>query len=191
MRALEAEYTDMVSVENMCRHILSEKKRIDVLINNAGTSCEKSFAMTSVEDMEKLMKVNFISPTHVAQLLSRSMIRQKDGIIINILSRAAIENRPGAYAYGASKAALLWGTKAMAKELARFNVRVNGIAPGLTETKMGSFGRSEDDTKGYVSSNNIKRPAKVEEIANVVSFLISSDSSYISGQVISVDGGRD
>ena len=86
--------------------------------------------------------------------------------------------------------ALLWGTKAAAKELSQYGIRVNGVAPGLTETKLGTGRQSEDGVERYVSTNNIKRPAKPDEIANTVLYLASDMSSYVSGQIINCDGGR-
>lgn len=179
------------SVKNVIKSICGQKDSVDVLVNNAGISIAKTLGMTSMADLETSMKINFYTPSLIMQMVSRKMMRQKKGIIINNISRSALEYRSGAYAYGSSKAALLWATKALSKELAPFNIRVNGIAPGLTETKMGSLSRTEESIEEYVSINNIKRPATTEEIANVIFFLSSTASSYISGQIISVDGGRD
>ena len=191
IRPLEMEMLSIDSVKNTIKTIMTTGERIDVLINNAGVSSEKTLGMTTLEDMERTMNVNFMVPSLIIQMVSRKMIKQKEGIIINITSRSGIEVRTGVYAYGASKAAMIWGTKAAAKEFAPYNIRVNGIAPGLTATKMGSLGREEDFITDYVSVNNIKRPAAANEIAEAVLFLASERSSYISGQIISVDGGRD
>ncbi len=187
----EMEMIDEASVNKTLKEIIKATDKIDILVNCAGIPSAKTLGMTSPSEMEMAMKINFIVPSCIMQMVSRKMIRQKSGIIINIASRAGIECRTGVYAYGSSKAALIWGTKAAAKELASFGIRVNGIAPGLTETKMGSLSRTEESISDYVSANNIKRPAKVEEIADVALFLVSDRSSYISGQIISVDGGRD
>lgn len=191
IKVYEVDFLSEDSVKTVIKSICSEKEKIDVLVNNAGISNAKNLGMTSLKDMEESMKINFFMPSLIMQLVSRKMMRQKEGIIINNISRCALEYRSGAYAYGSSKAALLWATKALSKELAPYNIRVNGIAPGLTETKMGSLSRTEESIEKYVSINNIKRPATTDEIANVVVFLADSASSYISGQIISVDGGRD
>jgi len=188
---VEADFLEEKTISEAIKTILKADKNIYALINNAGVSYDKTLAMTPLNDLERIMKVNFSIPSYITQMVSRAMIRNKCGVIINVISRAAMEVRTGTYAYGSSKAALAWGTKAMAKEFAPYNIRVNGIAPGLTETKMGSLRRSEEEVQKYVSINNIKRPAKPEEIANVVAFLLSDKASYISGQIISVDGGRD
>ena len=191
IRPLEMELLDSDSVKAGIKAIVTSGDSVDVLVNNAGMPSEKTLGMTSEDDMEKAMKVNFVAPSIIIQMISRKMIKQNGGNIINITSRSGVEVRSGVYAYGASKAAMIWGTKAVAKELAPFNIRVNGIAPGLTETKMGSLNRDEEFILNYVSNNNIKRPSTTDEIANTVLFLASDKSSYISGQIISVDGGRD
>ena len=187
----EMEMLEIESVKKTIRDIYKELDAIDILINNAAKSIEKTLLQTTYDVLSDVMKVNFFMPSYITQTLSRKMVKQQSGIIINIISRAALEYRAGVYAYGASKAALLWGTKAMAKEFAYYNIRVNGIAPGLTETKMGTGNRDDEAIRIYVQDNNIKRPAKTYEIADVALFLASDSSSYISGQIISVDGGRD
>ncbi|MCH1982906.1 SDR family oxidoreductase [Ruminococcus sp. OA3] len=187
---VEVEFLNMDLISDAIKAIIKSDKNISVLVNNAGMPYDKTLSLTSMVDLEKTLRVNFVIPSYIIQLVSRVMIKNRKGYIVNIISRAAMEVRSGTYAYGSSKAALAWGTRATAKELAAYNIRVNGIAPGLTETKMGTLRRSEESVQRYVQINNIKRPARPEEIANVVSFLISDKSSYISGQIISVDGGR-
>mgnify|MGYP004514120839 CR=1 FL=1 len=189
IKTYEADYLSEDSVKLVLKEICKEK--IDILINNAGVSNAKTLAMTSMNVLKDTMAINFYIPSLIMQTVSRRMMKQNSGIIINNISRCALEYRAGAYAYGSSKAALLWATKAVSKELAVYNIRVNGIAPGLTETKMGVFGRSKESTEKYVATNNIKRPATTKEIAEVAFFLADKSSAYISGQIISVDGGRD
>ncbi len=104
-------------------------------------------------------------------------------------SVAGIEHQPGRVAYGSSKAALIWMTQALAKELGAFNIRVNAIAPGAVNTSM-IAGYSDDKIKKIVSETSLHRLGSVEEIAKVVVFLCSDNSSFITGQVIKVDGGR-
>ncbi|MCR5356767.1 MAG: SDR family oxidoreductase [Lachnospiraceae bacterium] len=191
IRVVEMEMHDQDSVKSAVKSIATSGDNVDILVNNAGIPSEKTLGMTSVEDMRRTMDINFIVPSYIIQMVSRKMIKQNGGTIINITSRSGVEVRAGVYAYGASKAALIWGTKAAAKELSQFNIRVNGIAPGLTETKMGSLGRDDEFIERYVSANNIKRPATTDEIAEAALFLASDRSSYISGQILSVDGGRD
>lgn len=190
IKLVEFDLMDEASIKGAVKEVLSDGEKIDILVNCAGVVNAKTMGMTSLDEMRQTMNANFFMPTLFMQLISRKMMRQKDGIIINILSRSAAEFRSGAYAYGSSKMALLWGTKAAAKELAQYGIRVNGVAPGLTETKLGTGRQTEDGIEKYVSTNNIKRPAKPDEIANTVLYLASDLSSYVSGQIINCDGGR-
>ena len=190
IRIVEFDLLDEDSVKQSVKKILAEGDNIDILINCAGIVNAKNLGMTSLDEMRQSMNANFLMPSLFMQLVARKMMRQKDGNIINIISKAASEYRSGAYAYGSSKMALLWGTKAAAKELAQYGIRVNGVAPGLTETKLGTGRQSEDGIERYVSANNIKRPAKPDEIADTVLYLASDLSSYVSGQIINCDGGR-
>jgi len=187
---LEIDLCDLESIKRAIREIYKTRIPIDILINNAAMPGNNTLMLTSENELDKVMKANFTAPSLLMQLVSRCMVREKKGIIINIVSRAGIEDRKGVYAYGASKAALIWGTKAVANELAPYNIRVNAVAPGLVETKMGTFNRTEAQVEEYLLLNDIKRAANPKEIADVVLFLISDKSSYITGQVISVDGGR-
>ena len=190
IKPVEFDLMDEQSVKTSVKQIVSECDRIDILINCAGIVNTKTLAMTSLDEMKESMNVNFFMPSIITQIVSRKMMRQKEGNIVNIISRSAPEFRAGAYAYGSSKMALLWGTKAVAKELAPYNIRVNGVAPGLTETKSGTGRQKEGGVEAYVSANNIKRPAKPEEIAYTVLYLVSDMSYYVSGQIINCDGGR-
>lgn len=187
-----ADLCETDTIKTALLSIFKEGLPIDILINAAGISESNMLSMTTVESMKRSMEVNYIAPSFIMQMVARKMTAKRiKGVIVNIISRAALEVRIGAYAYGSSKAAFAWGTKAAAKELAAYGIRVNGIAPGITETKMGSMSRNEEEVMKYVEDNNIKRPAKPYEIADSVLFLVSDESAYISGQIISVDGGRD
>ena len=190
IKPVEFDLMDEESVKKSVKQVIKEGEKIDILVNCAGIVNAKTLGMTSLDEMRQSMSANFFMPSLFMQLVSRKMMRQKDGNIINIISRSAAEYRSGAYAYGSSKMALLWGTKAAAKELSQYGIRVNGVAPGLTETKLGTGRQSEDGVERYVSTNNIKRPAKPDEIANTVLYLASDMSSYVSGQIINCDGGR-
>ena len=190
IRPVEFDLMDEGTVKKSVKQVLSESGKVDILVNCAGIVNAKTLGMTSLDEMRQSMNANFFMPSLIMQLVSRKMMRQKSGNMINVISRAAPEYRPGAYAYGSSKMALLWGTKAAGRELAPYGIRVNGIAPGLTETKLGTGRQSEEDIERYVSANNIKRPAQPDEIADTVLYLASDMSSYVSGQIINCDGGR-
>lgn len=190
IKPIEFDLLEEASVKSAVKQVVKDGVPIDTLVNCAGILNAKTLGMTSVSEMQQSMNANFVMPSLLMQLVARKMMRQKNGNIVNIISRAAPEFRSGAYAYGSSKMAMLWGTKAAAKELSQYGIRVNGIAPGLTETNLGTARLTDNDIEKYVSINNIKRPAKPDEIANTVLYLASDMSSYVSGQIINCDGGR-
>lgn len=171
------------------QQIRQQKMSIDALINVAGIADEStSFAMTTMEKMHHVLDINFYAVTLLTQYISRLMMRQNSGSIINISSIAGIDGTPAQYEYAASKAALIGGTRNLARELSNYNIRVNCIAPGVIDTDMG--GKIEENLKNEVLSKIImKRFGKPEEIANVSAFLASDMASYMTGQIIRVDGG--
>ena len=167
---------------------LSEK--IDILINNAGIIHTSLFQMTKIEDLRKTFEVNFFSTFIFTQYITKLMIKNKSqSSIINISSSSAIEANEGRGAYSSSKAALITLSKVMSKELSNFNIRVNAIAPGLTNTDMMQNNTNKKHLLETINRISQKRIAEPEEIANSALFLASDLSSYISGQVIRVDGG--
>jgi 3-oxoacyl-[acyl-carrier protein] reductase len=121
---------DYEQIKNAVKQINAEKKNIDILVNNAGITYNALFQMTTMDKKEEVFKINYFSPLLFTQYISKIMVRQKNGNIVNIASSAAIDANPGRSAYGASKAALICSSKAMAAELADKGIRVNVIAPG-------------------------------------------------------------
>lgn len=177
-------------IKNSMKQIISQKKTIDILVNNAGMISEnKLFQMTTIEAMKDLFEVNFFSHILITQYISRVMIRQKYGSIVNIASIAALDGDPAQLEYVSSKAAVIGATKKLAIELGKHNIRVNALAPGLADTEMVS-NMSKEYLEGTIQNTIMKRLGRKEEIANAVMFLASDLSSYITGQVIRVDGGR-
>ena len=142
-----------------------------------------------MEEIRKVFDINYFVPLAIIKKISKIMIRQRDGIIINMASVAGIEHQPGRVAYGSSKAALIWATQGLAKELGAFNIRVNAKAPGAVKTVM-TAGYSEDKIKKIIAETALHRMGDMIDIANVVLFLCSKEASFINGQVIKVDGGR-
>ena len=181
--------SDMEQVRNAVQIIRKQKINVDVLINVAGIAEDStSFPMTSIEKMRKVMEINYFAPTILTQYISRIMMKQKRGNIINVASIAGIDGIPAQYEYASSKAALIGGTKNLANELAQYNIRVNAIAPGVIETDMGR--QIEDDLRKKMLSRIImNRLGTAKEVADVIVFLSSEMASYITGQVIRVDGG--
>ena len=168
---------------------MSESEKIDILVNNAGMVSKNAlFQMTSIGTMKNVFEVNFFSQMLITQYILKKMLKQKNGSIVNIASIAGIDGKPGQMEYGASKAALISATKTLANELSIYGIRVNAVAPGVTETSM-IDGMDMELLKTSVDRTMMKRVGKPEEIAEVVSFLASEKASYITGQILRVDGG--
>jgi 3-oxoacyl-[acyl-carrier protein] reductase len=179
---------DGVQIKTAVQTIFYSKKKIDILVNNAGVAVGGLFQISPIKEMKELFEINFFGQIQFTQELSRYMARFKKGSIINIGSTSGLIGNAGTVSYGSSKAALMYATKSMATELGVSNIRVNAIAPGITQTEM--FEKLDEKVRtNQINATAFKRPANVSEIANVALFLASDLSSYLSGQVIRVDGG--
>lgn len=184
-------YFDMTDTEAMkavFKAFYQNKTRIDILINNAGVAHGGLFSMTPVSKIKEVFEINLFSAMELTQLVLKIMTRQRSGCIINLGSIAGLDLKPGNSAYGVSKAALMAWTRTLASEVAQHGIRVNAIAPGLTDTGMAAQ-MEEKAGREMVESSSMKRLAKPEEIAKAALFLASDDASFINGQVIRVDGG--
>lgn len=171
------------------QRITAEKQPVHVLVNNAGAIHTAPFVMTTEKSMREMLDVNFLGPVLLCQYISRLMTRQRNGSIINIASSAAIDGNEGRTAYAAAKAAMLTATKVLARELGSAGVRVNAIAPGLTNTDMLTGSTSPEAQESTLSHTILRRVGRPEEIAGAALFLASGLSSYVTGQVLRVDGG--
>ena len=184
-------YFDLKDQDKIKEKVMVIKKQyavIDGLVNNAGITYNALFQMTSMDKLREQFEVNFFSPYLLTQYISKLMVRQGKGSIVNISSTAAEDGNSGKTAYGSSKSALICMTKCISEELAQSGIRANVICPGIIETDM--MGTIPD----YVNemqrqSSCLGMNGKEADIANVAMFLISDYSSYITGQVIRVDGG--
>jgi len=181
--------SDEEDVKNGMKEIFSEKKKIDVLINNAGVPYGGLLTMTPLSVVREVFEINLFAQIQIMQLVARRMIRQKSGCIINMCSVGGIEATPGYLAYGSSKAALIWTTKAVSKELAQYNIRVNGIAPGLVDTEMGNY-KSDKELEKVLNRMSIKRMGRPEEIARAALYIASEAAEYMTGHIMVLDGGR-
>ena len=169
--------------------IKDSKESVDILVNNAGLIFTALFQMTSMAKLKEMFEINYFSPILLTQFISRIMIRQKSGSIINISSSAAIEGNEGRIGYASAKASIIASTKVLAKELAPYNIRVNAVAPGLTQTEMMENSTPNDALQETIKRICMRRVGQPEEIANSVLFLASDLSSYMTSQVLRVDGG--
>ncbi len=175
-------------VKQAVKTILSYKKNIDILVNNIGIANPQAmFTMTKMETIKDAFQVNLFSSILLTQLISRSMLRNKKGSIIFVSSSAAFDGGAN-IEYSASKAAIIGAAKRIAKELCVGGIRVNVVAPGLTSTDMGNS-MSEEDEKVALSMNLMKRKGQPSEIADAIAFLASDMASFITAQVLRVDGG--
>ncbi len=182
------EMTDEESIKEALKPILKDRRQIDVLINNAGIATGGFLQMTSMKQLKEVFQINYFSQVLITQLITKLMMRQKNGCVINMGSVAGLDNFAGYTAYGASKAAMMSFTRTIARELAPYNIRVNAIAPGLTDT--GMAGQMEEKAwKEMVARTDMNRLGKPNEIAQMMLFLASDEASFITGQVYRVDGG--
>jgi 3-oxoacyl-[acyl-carrier protein] reductase len=179
---------DEDSIKSAISPLIKSKTKIDILVNNAGIAVGSLLQMTSMSKLKEVFQVNFFSQVLITQLISKLMIREKSGSIINMGSIAGLENFAGYTAYGSSKAAIMFFTKTIARELSSYHIRVNAIAPGLTDTGMARQ-MEEKATVEMIERSDLNRLAKPQEIAELVLFLASDKSSFITGQTIRIDGG--
>lgn len=189
IKPVNIDLSDEISISNGLREIVSEKKNIDILINAAGlVSPNCLIQMTSLKVMRSVFDVNFFAPVQIMQIVSRVMMRQKSGSIVNVSSVAGIDGDMAQLEYAASKSALIAATIRFAYELSDYGIRVNAVAPGMTNTKM-LAGMDDGVMVSYMKHKTMKRKAEPSEIANVCLFLASDNSSYVNAQTIKVDGG--
>ena len=186
--ALQADVSDPHQVRRMVSLTVAKYGRVDVLINNAGIALQKLFTETSCEDFDRIMDVNLKSVFHCTKSVIPYMLEQMQGKIINISSIWGLVGASCEVAYSTAKAGVIGMTKALAKELGLSNIQVNCIAPGIIDTEMNAFLSAEDamDLKEQTPLNRFGTP---EEIASLALYLASEEANFITGQVISPNGG--
>ena len=176
-------------IKEATNNILSSNKSIDILVNNAAMIHTAIFQMTSIKKLKEVFEIDFFSQTNFTQYILKSMVKNKKGSILYISSSSALDGNEGRSAYSSAKSALITQSKVLSRELGVHNIRVNTIAPGLTNTDMMKKNTTQETIKDVLSRVSLRRIASTEEIANTALFLSSDLSSYITGQVIRVDGG--
>ena len=186
--ALSFDINDYETVSDGIRKVYSLHKKIDVLVNNAGIAPSGLTGFTDPKVIESTFKTNVLSLINITQLAVKLMLRKGSGSIINLSSIMGVNGASGMSSYSASKAAVIGFTKSLSKEVAAKNIRVNAIAPGFIDTDM-ARGIDEKLYEERLSSIGMKRIGSPEDVANMALFLASEMSSYITGQVIGVDGG--
>ena len=185
---VQGDVTNFEDCKQMIESAIKEFGKIDVLVNNAGITKDMLLARMKEEDFKQVIDVNLVGTFNMTKNVISYMMKARNGKIINISSVVGIAGNAGQTNYSASKAGIIGFTKSLAKEVASRNILVNAVAPGFIETNMTDILKQE--VKDEIAKNiPLKRMGTPQDVANVVKFLASQDSSYITGQVISVDGG--
>ena len=185
---VKADVSKSVEVEEAVKKAIEKFGKIDVLVNNAGITRDTLLMRMKEEDFDKVIEINLKGTFLVTKAVTPYMMKKRNGRIINLSSVVGVSGNAGQSNYSASKAGIIGFTKSVAKELASRNIRANAVAPGFIDTDMTSV-LSDEVKAGINAQIPMKRMGTAEEIANVVYFLGSEESSYITGQVINIDGG--
>lgn len=186
--AVQGDVSKFDDCERFVKEIIAEYGKIDVLVNNAGITKDTLLMRMKKEEFESVIDVNLGGTFNVTKNVISHMIKARSGRIINISSVVGVSGNAGQTNYSASKAGIIGFTKSLAKEVASRGVLVNAVAPGFIETQMTDV--LKDEIKEEIAKSiPLKRMGTAQDVANVVKFLASDDSSYITGQVINIDGG--
>jgi len=186
--ALQSDARNSDEAAKVVDAIVKEFQRLDILVNNAGITKDTLLMRMSEQDWDDVIDTNLKSAFNFSKAVSRPMMSQRAGTIVNISSIAGVIGNPGQTNYSAAKAGMIGMTKTLAKELSSRNIRVNAVAPGFVDTDM-TEKLTPQQKEALVAMIPMKRTAKPEEIASVVVFLASPASGYMTGQVLCVDGG--
>src|SRR3984893_11091202 len=187
-KAYAVDVSDHAAVQKIGERILADFGRVDILVNNAGVTRDTLSMRMSPEDWDFVLNTNLKGAFNFVKAVQRAMVKERSGRIINISSVIGIIGNAGQTNYAASKAGLIGFTKSLARELASRNITVNAIAPGFITTDMTA--ELSDEIKSTIQSKiPLGKNGTPEDIANAVAFLASAEASYITGQVLCVDGG--
>ncbi len=188
IKPLYFDLLDEHAIKSAIIQIQKQNQKIDILVNNAGTFQLSAFYMTSISTLKETFQTNFFAQILIMQLVARSMMKQKEGTIVNVSSVAGMDGKGATLAYGSSKAALAYATKAAAKDLSPYRIRVNAVAPGYIQTAMGDQ-LPDTAQETFITQSSLGRPGNAREVANSILYLSSEMSSFVTGQILRIDGG--
>jgi 3-oxoacyl-[acyl-carrier protein] reductase len=187
-KGFKSDAADYKVAEELVNAIVAEFNMLDIVVNNAGITRDGLLMRMSEENFDEVIRTNLKSVFNITKAIQRPMLKQRNGSIINITSVVGVKGNAGQANYAASKAGIIGFTKSIALELGSRNIRCNAVAPGFIETEM-TAALNQDVVKGWREAIPLKRGGTAADVANLVLFLASDLSSYITGQVINVDGG--
>jgi 3-oxoacyl-[acyl-carrier protein] reductase len=187
-KAYASDASNFAACEELVKEVLNDFGKVDILVNNAGITRDKLLMRMGEDDWDLVIKVNLKSVFNMTKAIHRSMLAQRSGAIVNMSSVVGLSGNAGQSNYSASKAGLIGFTKSTAKEFGARGIRCNAIAPGFIETAM-TDQLSEQEKNEWLKNIPLRRAGKAEDVAGICVFLASDLSAYVTGQVISVDGG--
>ena len=188
VKSYQSDASDYDAAQQLAADVITDFGKIDILINNAGITRDNLMLRMSKDDWDTIIKVNLDSVFNLTKAVIKPMMKAKSGSIINMTSVVGIKGNAGQANYAASKAGVIGFSKSIALELGSRNIRCNAIAPGFIETEM-TAALDEKTVQGWRESIPLKRGGQPEDVANACVFLASEMSTYITGQVLNVDGG--
>src|SRR5690625_904768 len=186
--AVQADVSSEEDVKNMVKKTIDEFGQLDILVNNAGITKDNLLMRMKEDEFDQVININLKGVFLCTKAVTRQMMRQRRGKIINVASIVGVRGNPGQANYVAAKAGVIGLTKTTAQELASRNILVNAVAPGFITTDM-TDALTEEQRKSILEKVPLGKLGKPEDVANVVRFLASSDADYITGQTIHIDGG--
>lgn len=179
---------DEAQIKAGVKGIMAEKLPVNTLVNIAGMTHNALFHMTSMDVFRKVFEVDFFSQMLLSQMVTKLMLRNGGGSVINVASIAGLDGNAGQIAYSSAKGALITATKTMAAEMGKNGIRVNAVAPGVIDTAM-TQALTEEQRANLIEPADIHRLGSPREVANTIAFLASDRASFITGQVLRIDGG--
>ncbi|HJW16982.1 MAG TPA: 3-oxoacyl-[acyl-carrier-protein] reductase [Flavisolibacter sp.] len=188
-KAYRSNAGEFAECETLVNNVIKELGQVDICVNNAGISKDNLLLRMTPEQWDDVMSINLKSVFNMTKQVIRPMMKAKSGSIINMSSVIGLMGNAGQSSYAASKAGIIGFTKSVAKELGSRNIRCNAIAPGFVETDMTGYLKEGEQADKYKAGIPLGRFGTTEDIANVTLFLASELSAYVTGQVVSVDGG--